>query len=104
MTVSSVHTREIEAISDTVERMKLFSLLDHFGKIADVDIAETRHRADQLVTAGFGIADAAHVAFAEAAGPDFVTCDDRLLKRCLKTGLKVWCGDPLQYCLKEALK
>jgi predicted nucleic acid-binding protein len=104
MAVSSVHTKEIEAISDTVERMKLHSLLDNFGKMVDVDIAETRNKAEQLVTAGFGIADAAHVAFAEAAEVDFVTCDDRLLKRCLKTGLKVWCGDPLQYCLKEALK
>jgi predicted nucleic acid-binding protein len=104
MAVSSVHTKEIEAISDMVERMKLHGLLDNFGKMVDVDIAETRNKAEQLVTAGFGIADAAHVAFAEAAEADFVTCDDRLRKRCLKTGLKVWCGDPLQYCLKEALK
>jgi predicted nucleic acid-binding protein len=104
MAVSSVHTKEIEAISDTFERMKILSLLDNFGKMVDIDMAETRNKAEQFVTAGFGIADAAHVAFAEAVDADFVTCDERLLKRCLKAGLKVWCGDPLQYCLKEALK
>lgn len=104
MAVSSVHSKEIEGISDAVERMKLLSLLDNFGKVVEIDMPKARNQAEGFVKAGFGIADAAHVAFAEAADADFVTCDDRLLKRCLKTGLKVWCGDPLQYCLKEALK
>lgn len=104
MAVSPVHTNEIEAISDTVERMKLLSLLEHFGEIIDVNMVETRNKAEHFIKIGFGIADVAHIAFAEAAGADFITCDDRLLKRCAKTGLAVWCGDPLQYCLKEALK
>jgi len=36
--------------------------------------------ARQPAYAGFGIADVAHIAFAEVASADFVTCDDRLLK------------------------
>jgi len=67
-------------------------------------MAEARRKADRLFESGFGVADAAHVAFAEAVVADFVTCDDRLLKRCLKSNLKIWCGDPLQYCLKEDFK
>jgi len=47
-------------------------------------MVDTRIRAERLYDNGIGVADAAHVAFAEAAGANFVTCDDRLLKRCLK--------------------
>ena len=104
MIVSPVHFKEIEATSDTVERVKLFYLLNSYGEVVNVDMAEARHKADQLFGAGFGAADAAHVAFAEIAAADFVTCDDRLLKHCLKSDIKIWCGDPLQYCLKEDLK
>jgi predicted nucleic acid-binding protein len=104
MIVSPVHFREIEATSDTAERVKLFYLLNSYGETVKGDMAEARHKADQLFRAGFGAADAAHVSFAEAAVADFVTCDDRLLKRCLKSNIKIWCGDPLQYCLKEDIK
>ncbi|MDO8721139.1 MAG: hypothetical protein Q7J31_02805 [Syntrophales bacterium] len=104
MIVSPVHFREIEVTSDTAERVKLFYLLDNYGETGKVDMAEARRKADQLFESGFGVADAAHVAFAEATVADFVTCDDRLLKRCLKSNLKIWCGDPLQYCLKEDIK
>ncbi len=104
MLVSTVHVKEIEAISDGYERSKLLSIIDNYGERAAIDMTEARKAAETFITAGFGIADAAHVAYAEAAGADFVTCDDRLLKRCLKAGLKIWCGDPLQYCVKEDLK
>lgn len=104
MIASTVHFKEIEAISDGYERSNLLSIIENYGEIATIDMTEARKRAEAFIKIGFGIADAAHVAFAEAAGADFVTCDDRLLKRCLKTELKIWCGDPLQYCIKEALK
>ena len=104
MIVSPVHFREMEATSDAIERAKIFYLLNNYGETVKVDMAEARRKADQLFESGFGVADAAHVAFAEAVVADFVTCDDRLLKRCLKSNLKIWCGDPLQYCLKEDFK
>ena len=68
------------------------------------DFIGARQRAEDLVQQGFGIADAAHVAFAEAGGADFITCDDRLLKKCQKIKLAIWCGDPLQFCIKGNLK
>ena len=102
--MSPVHHREIEAITDVIERIEILTLLDNYGELVKVDVKQTRHQAERLFNAGFGIADAAHIAFAESASADFVTCDDRLLKRCWKSGLKIWCGDPLQYCLKENLK
>lgn len=101
---SPVHRIEIGAISDLAERIEILSLLDNFGEWVKVDMADARTRAERLFDNGFGVADAAHVAFAESADADFVTCDDRSLKRCLKSSLKIWCGDPLQFCLKENLK
>ena len=68
------------------------------------DPRAARLRAEDLARRGFGIADAAHIAYAEAGGADFITCDDKLLKKCSKTDLSIWNGDPLQFCSKENLK
>jgi len=65
---------------------------------------ETRKRAEQLVKLGFGIADAAHVAYAEISRADFITCDDKLIKKCHRHNIDVWCGDPIQFCVKEELR
>lgn len=52
----------------------------------------------------FGVADAAHVAFAEQCGADFISCDDALVKKCLGNGIQVWCGNPVAFCEKEGLR
>ena len=104
LVVSPVHRKEIWAIPDIAERIEILTMLDNFGESVKVNMAEARISAERLFADGFGAADAVHVAFAEMAGADFVTCDDRLLKRCLKSSLKIWSGDPLQFCLKENLK
>lgn len=57
-----------------------------------------------LVQLGFGPADAAHLAFAEAGQADFVTYDDRLPKPCRRVQPGVWGGSPLLYCDKENLR
>ena len=54
-----------------------------------VNISKTRERAEELVSIGFGVADAAHIAFAEKSGTPFISCDDRLIKKCL-SGKKEW--------------
>lgn len=80
------------------------SILNNFGELVMADMVEARKKAESFFNNGFGVADAAHVAFAECVGTDFVTCDDRLLKRCIRSNLTIWCGNPLQFCLKENLK
>jgi len=104
LAVSPVHYEEIKDIADPIERHHLLSLLDNYGERVDVDMKKTRMRTETLFAAGFGVADAAHVAFSEAVGANFVSCDDRLLKKCWKSSLCIWCGDPLQYCITEGLK
>ena len=66
--VSPVHIKEIDAIPDIYERIELQTVLDRFGVRIAVNAAEARKRAGELIDSGFGVADAAHVAFAEKAG------------------------------------
>ncbi len=104
LVVSSVHHIEIRAITDREERQHLLLLLSQLGSSPQIDVAATRKRAEQLVDQGMGVADATHVAFAEASGAEFVTVDDRLLKQCHRLNIKIWCGTPLAYCEKENLQ
>ncbi len=102
--VSPVHEVEIDANPATEERSYLKLLLAGLGVPIVVDPLATKARAEALADAGMGIADAAHVAFAEAADAAFVTVDDRLRKQCRRLSVRVWYGTPLAFCDKENLK
>ena len=104
LSVSPVHRREIAAIPDGYERTGLQTILEQYGVPAVVDIVATRQRAEDLVAVGFGVADAAHVSVAEQLGSPFISCDDKLLKKCGRYGIAVWCGNPVAYCEKEGLR
>ena len=102
---SPVHQREIAAISEMFERMELLSILSELGHpVVLIDYGAARLRAEHLVQRGIGIADAAHLSFAEAAQAHFVTCDDRLLRKYRHVKSAVWCGTPIEFCVKEDLK
>ena len=102
--VSSAHRIEIEAISDTEERSHLLLLLKQYGTPFEIDVNTTRQRSETLIAEGMGVADAAHLAFAEATNAAFVTVDDRLLKQCRRIGAKIWYGSPQAFCEKEDLR
>jgi len=104
LVVSRVHDVEIAAISHMEERRQLELMLEQIGVRPTLDLARARQRAEALVAQNVGVADAAHLAFAEQASADFVTCDDRLLHQCRRIGLKVWFGTPPTYCDKENLR
>jgi predicted nucleic acid-binding protein len=103
LVVSPAHQVEIGAIADVTERVHLLTLLQQSGVKPAFDLPRVRQRAEALTAQGCGLADAAHLAFAEAAGADFVTCDDRLLRQCRRVGSSAWCGTPLAFCDKEEL-
>lgn len=103
LVASPVHEREILAISDILERVELLSLLSHHARPLSADTQAAHARAEALVKIGFGVADAAHVAFAEAAGAQFISCDDRLVKLCQQHIVNLWCGSPTAFCEKEGL-
>ena len=102
--VSPVHYREIVDITESKERMELEAIFKNLGQSIRVDSHITRNRAEQFISLGMGIADAAHVAFAEDADADFISCDDKLIKKCLKCDINVWTGTPIAFCEKENLK
>ena len=104
MLVSPAHDVEIRAIDDPVERIKLQTILSGMGERIKGDLPEIRARAEELIQLRFGVADAAHVAFAEYNGAEFITCDDKLIKKCLTHKIEVWCGSPVAYCEKEGLR
>jgi predicted nucleic acid-binding protein len=104
MFVSPVHIKEVEAFQNEIERIQLIALLNKYGTLIKADLVETRKRAEQLVDLGFGVADAAHVAFAEIVGAEFITCDKKLIKKCIRHKIKVWCGNPVSFCEKEDLR
>jgi len=101
---SPVHVKEISAISDQVERFELYHLLQQTGKFFNLDKVQARKRAETLVSAGLGSADAAHFVFAEAVEADFITCDDKLRKKCRALDLAIWTGNPVAFCDKEGLR
>lgn len=104
MIISPVHEAEIQIIPDREEQTQLQILLSDFGRMPQVDLLITRQRAELFSSRGIGLADAAHVAFAEQASADFVTVDDRFLKRMARFKLLIWIGSPLAYCEKENLR
>lgn len=101
---SPVHIKEISAITNKIERIELFHLLKKSGRLIDCNMEMGRTRAEELVSIGVGPADAAHLSFAEIAMADFVSCDDKLCKKCSRIDLKIWTGNPLAFCEKERLK
>jgi len=102
--VSPAHIKEIAAISDPYERIELETLLDRFGARVSVNLDKARERAEELIDLGFGVADAAHIAFAEKMGASFISCDDKLIRKCLNHKIQVWCGSPVAFCEREELK
>ena len=104
LVVSPIHWEEIKAISDVFERIDLQERLRTLGKSIKADSANTRKRAEELCDLNFGVADAAHIAFAEQCGAEFISCDDSLIKKCSRQNIKIWCGNPVAFCEKEGLR
>ncbi|HJW86914.1 MAG TPA: hypothetical protein VJ440_09805 [Candidatus Brocadiaceae bacterium] len=105
MIVSPVHFKEVEAIEDSYERMELIVLLNRFGEKTSYQLNEVRKRAENLYSLNFGIADAAHVAFAETSAEYFITCDDKLLKKVRQLkGSNLEAINPVNFCIKEDLR
>jgi predicted nucleic acid-binding protein len=104
LAVSPVHSVEIGAIEDAIERIELETILRELGEPITGDLGKIKARAEDLVRLGFGVADAAHVAFAEYSKANFISCDEKLLRKCITHKIGVWCGNPVKFCEKEGLK
>ncbi len=104
MVVSPVHYEEVSAISDSQERSEIIKMLKDYGEKVNCDLTKARARAEHLETKGFGIADAAHAAFAEFSSQFFISCDDNLLKKCKLHDLEVVALNPVEFTIREDLR
>ena len=102
--VSPAHLIEIAAIKNLEERESLKRMLEEIGTRPAYDMIATRQRAEEFARVRIGLADAAHLAFAEQAKADFVSVDDRSLKRASRIKLSVWSGTSVQLCERENLR
>lgn len=101
---SPVHRHEIDAIPNLLERIELLTLLEESSFIPSFENERVRTRAENFVNFGIGVADAAHLAFAESTKADFISCDDKLLKKCAQIEIDIWTGSPILFCEKDDLQ
>ena len=104
MIVSPVHFKEIEVIKDMRERVEILALIKNYGVIPVYDLTKARNRAEYLYSSKFGVADAAHIAFAEQASDYFISCDDKLLQKSKRIKINVLTVNPVNFCIKEDIK
>ena len=102
--VSPAHQMEIGKITSVQKRRDLMTMLQVGTRIVYDDLVAIRSRVKTLTHSGMGVADATHVAFAEASEAQFITVDDRLLKQCARLPILVSYDTPLSFCDKENLQ
>ena len=102
--VSPVHFVEVAVNGNASERRKVEHLLREVGIPVTCSRSAARQRAEELVGTGFGIADAAHVAYAEGSADAFITCDGRLKKRCQRIGIRIPVCTPVEFAVMEGLR
>jgi predicted nucleic acid-binding protein len=99
---SAMAVTEIAANPDPEKQRKARELLPERRDIIEIDQAIAR-RAQALSAAGFTLADAVHVAAAEALRVDvLLTCDDRLIRVAQRSrGLRVRVANPLVWLREQ---
>jgi len=101
---SFAHFAEVSEIEDVYQRVEIEQILRRCRAARDYSIAAVRKRAEELARGRFGVADAAHVAFAEATADVLITCDKGLIKRCRSYGVTLEVCSPLEFVTREDLK
>ncbi|RKZ46049.1 MAG: hypothetical protein DRR16_21030 [Candidatus Parabeggiatoa sp. nov. 3] len=102
--VSPVHFKEVSAITSLKKRFEIQALLNKANTKIPYDAAKARQRANELHALKFGVADAAHLSYAEQIADVFITCDDKLLKRVQKTSLSIVAMNPIEFIVLENLQ
>jgi len=104
MIISPVHLAEINAIEDVKERFEVLGLLKKVGSSPQYNLPMIRKHAEYFYHKKLGVADAAHLAFAEAAADFFISCDDKLIKKCKNLDINLTVMNPVQFTVNEDLK
>ena len=105
LTYTPVHEDELHRNTDGAMRLEILKLLHSYGdNVASLfDFRGIENRGIELHGMGMGIADAMHVAYAEACNAEFITCDDDLIRKCRRNNIIIWYGSPVDFGKKEGL-
>jgi predicted nucleic acid-binding protein len=95
---------QVSAISNALERQEVLALLEKFDSNYTTNSSSLRNRANELFHAGFGLGDAAHLAYAESTSDIFISCDDKLLKKNKKENILIPTINPIEFVIKEELQ
>lgn len=104
LVVSPVHAVEVASIPEASERVEVQQLLRRVGSHVSCSSPEVRRRAEELTQMRIGVADAAHVAYAEAGADVFVTSDIRLVKECRRACVRIPVCTPVDFVTREGLR
>ncbi len=104
MIISPVHHSEVNSINDLYEKYQLLALFEKYSKMPKINLPEAKNRTIELNRKKFGLADAAHISFAEQSADVFISCDDKLIKKCRKESFKIKVYNPIEFCMEEEIK
>ncbi len=102
--VSPVHFAEVADIEDVYQRIEVETLLERFHAAGHYSATAVRQRAETLVRGKLGVADAAHMAFAEVIADVFISSDKGLIKRCRACGVRIEVHSPVEFVTREDLR
>jgi len=103
--VSPVHIQEINGIEDLQERMEINEFRKSFGTKGIIkNNSVARQQTEELYSKGLGIADAAHLVFAQTCADCLISCDDRFVKRARKLRPNFLIMGPVEFCEREKLQ
>jgi len=103
-TLSEVHLAELYAIRQLWLKTEALLIAQRFEQVEVRDHQRLRGRAETLHELGFGVADAAHLAYAEEIADFFISCDDRLIRKSKACELLVDVCSPVEFVMAEGLK
>lgn len=86
------------------ERYEVLVLLKKVSSSPQYHLPRIRERAEYFYNKKLGVADATHLAFAEAAADFFISCDDKLIRKYKNLDTNLTVMNPVQFTVKEDLK
>ncbi|MBM4176488.1 MAG: hypothetical protein FJ213_10010 [Ignavibacteria bacterium] len=79
-------------------------LLERYSKKISFDFVLAKKRTEELMVKNIGVADSAHLTFAEQYSDILITCDNKFYKQAKKYCINIQIMNPVEFCAKELRK
>jgi hypothetical protein len=94
---------ELNSITEIKEKLSVEYLIQIYSVQPRYDLKLARIRTEDFIKLKLGIADAAHLAFAEQFSDYLISCDDKFIKKSKRTNSKTKVINPIEFCIIENL-